>query len=429
MTKQEKISVYKPERRSNFELLRIVSMLMIVASHWGWWSYSFPNALEDYGQKLFHSYFRSFGQVGVVLFILISGYFMCKNQFKIAGLIKLLAQIFCTIFFLLAVFYVKGYITTGAIPSMGLVAFTNWFIPISTGRWWFVSCYVALFMLSPFLNKMIERLKKSEFRILLAVMFVFLSVIPSFFVAVATADVGQSIAVFIFVYLVGAYIRLYEEDFKSKFLCFGGAFLSLAILLVGRKYGFGEYRYLVHLIAFCVFLFLSFMHINIQSRFINKCAKTTFGVYLIHENSVITFWLWNEIFAIQKFANTPWFIPFSILSVVATFAVCAVIEYLRQISIEPLIMKGMKTKKISGWLAAVDAKMPENCVKAEEGAKHDAAPAIVLLATAALYFACEMLEYLTNKPISYKLFLLITIAAIIASAIIKRCPKPSKTNN
>ena len=46
MTKQEKISVSKPERRSNFELLRIVSMLMIVASHWGWWSYSFPNALE-----------------------------------------------------------------------------------------------------------------------------------------------------------------------------------------------------------------------------------------------------------------------------------------------------------------------------------------------------------------------------------------------
>lgn len=420
MVKQtDMISASKAERKSNFELLRILSMLMIVASHWGWWSRSYPGVLQDSVQKLFHSHFRTYGQVGVVLFILISGYFLCKNQFKTMSLLKLILQVLCTVCFLLIVYFVRGYIQTGTLPVLGITSFTDWFIPISTGRWWFVSCYVALFLLSPFLNKLMEHLKKNEFRILLAILFLFLSIFPSFFVLANANDALQNIGIFIFVYLIGAYIRLYEEDFQSKLLCFGGALLTLAIFVVGKEHGFGEYRYFIHVIALGVFLFLSFMHIPMQSKFINKCAKTTFGVYLLHENAVVTFWLWNDVFAIQNYANTAKFIPVSILSVIVTFSVCAMIEFLRQLCVEPLLMKGLRTPKISGWLAAIDDKMPTNRVKAEEGTKCDPAPALVLLSATGLYFACELLEFFTHKAVSYKLFLLSSVIIIAVVILIK----------
>lgn len=408
----------KAERKSNFELLRIISMLLIVASHWGWWAMAFPDALHNSQYDRFYFYFRTFGQVGVVLFILISGYFLCKSQFKTVSLIKLLAQIFCTVCFLLIVFFVREYINTGTIANMGITAFTDWFIPISTGRWWFVSCYVALFLLSPFLNKMIERLKKNEFRILLAVLFLFISVFPSFFVWTDANDALQNIAIFILVYLIGAYIRLYEEDFKNKLVCFGGAILSLIIFIWGRENELAEYRYFIHVIALAVFLFLSFIHINIQSKFINKCAKTTFGVYLLHENTIVTFWLWNDVFKIQNYVSSKWFIPYSVLSVIITFAVCAAIDYLRQICIEPLIMKVTKTPKISRCLNLIDDKMPKNSVKSEEGTKGSAVTAIVLLSADALYLVCKLLEILVQKAIAYKLFLFSATVIIIITALV-----------
>jgi hypothetical protein len=213
---------------------------------------------------------------------------------------------------------------------------------------------------------------------------------------------------------------LYQEDFYNKFLCFGGAVLSIVIFAIGKEHGFAEHRYFIHIIALSVFLFLSFMHINIQSKFINRCASTTFGVYLLHENAVVTFWLWNGIFAIQNYVNTVWFVPVSIASVIITFVVCAVIDYLRQILVEPLFMKVMKTPKISNCLMSIDDKMPKNCVKAEDGVKPSLAPALVLLGTNVLYFLCEMAEYFIKKPISYKMFLLITVIVIVAVVIKKQ---------
>ena len=161
------------------------------------------------------------------------------------------------------------------------------------------------------------------------------------------------------------------------------------------------------------------MHINIQSKWINQCAKTTFGVYLLHENSVVRIWIWNEVFAIQNYVNTAWFVPVSILSVIITFLVCSLIDYLRQICIEPWLLKGMKIPKISACLLAIDDKMPESCVRAQEGTKRDPIPALVLLSASSLYFVCEQIERLTEKAISYKLFLFVAVISIVVTAGLK----------
>ena len=70
------------KRESNFELLRIISMIMIIAHH----MILHSNLIyyNDYGiKKIIVSFVLYGGKIGVILFILISGYYMVDSKFKI----------------------------------------------------------------------------------------------------------------------------------------------------------------------------------------------------------------------------------------------------------------------------------------------------------------------------------------------------------
>lgn len=76
-------------RSSNLELLRIVSMLLIIichsSTHGGF-------ALAEqvlWANKLFLQLITFGGELGVCCFILITGYFMINSTFKIKKLLKL----------------------------------------------------------------------------------------------------------------------------------------------------------------------------------------------------------------------------------------------------------------------------------------------------------------------------------------------------
>ena len=62
------------ERKSNFELLRVLSILLIVSYH-----YVFHGGLKFQGitvNKIINDIFYMFGELGVNCFILISSYFL-----------------------------------------------------------------------------------------------------------------------------------------------------------------------------------------------------------------------------------------------------------------------------------------------------------------------------------------------------------------
>ncbi len=101
-------------RSSNFELLRIFSMLMIVASHYAYFGVMHIGETDaslwlsgSLAHKLF-SCFLQMGELGVALFFMISGYFLIEKSkvsvFKIA-----FKTVFYSVFLgiILAVPYVK----------------------------------------------------------------------------------------------------------------------------------------------------------------------------------------------------------------------------------------------------------------------------------------------------------------------------------
>ena len=80
------------KRESNMELLRIVSMLLIITFHCALKS---GFAFEDHFSvnKFMVKTLWMFGELGVNLFLLISGYFMVQGKFKWRKLILLLAEV------------------------------------------------------------------------------------------------------------------------------------------------------------------------------------------------------------------------------------------------------------------------------------------------------------------------------------------------
>ena len=103
----EKLSSYKT-RNSNIELLRVLSMLMIVAYHYSIFGF--------YAEDIMYSANKSFidilgmgGKLGTEVFILISGYYMIRSRFTLRKLLSLMGQLwFYTLAALSALIIIKG---------------------------------------------------------------------------------------------------------------------------------------------------------------------------------------------------------------------------------------------------------------------------------------------------------------------------------
>ena len=81
MHKENTISISHSTRESNFELLRILAMLMIVASHYAVHGIGFDNwTTGSLVNRWCIAFFFSGGEIGVALFFMISGYFLIIKE-------------------------------------------------------------------------------------------------------------------------------------------------------------------------------------------------------------------------------------------------------------------------------------------------------------------------------------------------------------
>lgn len=151
-------------RLSNFESLRIVSILLILSIHI--YSQVPYREMSEINQLLGH-FINAIGNIGVSCFILISGYFGIKfNAYRFIQIALLTT--FYTIFIHI--------INHGWEINMALIrsAFT---IPLYHN--WFITCYLILMLLSPFINKSLEHISQNKFKKFLLIQFVIFSIIPT----------------------------------------------------------------------------------------------------------------------------------------------------------------------------------------------------------------------------------------------------------
>ena len=91
------------------------------------------------------------GIVHVNSFVLLTGYFQYNKKFSVRKLLKIINQqwFYKVIITLLFVFL--------GIQTVTKLELFNNLLPFDiTGNYWFINCYIVLYILSPFLNRFIE---------------------------------------------------------------------------------------------------------------------------------------------------------------------------------------------------------------------------------------------------------------------------------
>lgn len=348
----------KGVRDSNFEFLRIVSMIMIILHHLvvhGFYmvpsSFSFSNIV--------YSLFYSGGKLGVALFVMITGYFMIsKDRVDVKKIVKMEFQV---LFYSILIFFLFKLFGIRQLSSEDI---SRSFLPNIMNTYWFFSSYFALCFFAPYLNKFVKGLGSREFKGLMMVSGVFLILFPSlFFYRLYRGKLNEGIYL-VFYYLVGAFIRLYGDKFRVKKLFLGigcvliygliGVMPILMSLTVSKVFGGYEFIFseissvLIFIVA--VLVFLLFRDLNIgKSKIINFFGSVSFGVYLFHDHFLMREILWKVMFHVGNYYNDGlMFLLGGILVAVLIYIVGGVIESGRKCLFDeylfPLILN-----KVKGW--------------------------------------------------------------------------------
>ena len=92
---------------------------------------------------------------------------------------------------------------------------------------------------------------------------------------------------------------------------------------------------------------------NRSNPLINKLARGSFDIYLIHMNHFVYFWLWNKAIPISSFYDKPYFIFFICGSGIVVFLISLFIGNIRS-SISAVVWSKVKWNKLQSIIDKVD---------------------------------------------------------------------------
>lgn len=295
--KNNKVAV--SSRNYSLDLLRILAILMIILFHACCGPIKY-NLLGETNQ-IFFSFFMHFGQIGVTLFMLITGYFSYKSNKKHKDKI---IYVLCNIWFYFYLNVALFIFFTGNYPVD-----ENSFLPITSHVFWYATGYTVILLLAPFFNKTIAVINQSEHKRLLVILFFVLTVGPTIFGftngSVENGWIYTRFFWFVYMYFMGAYLSKYQKE--SQFLkkdrrYFIGLTIFSMVLIIIFMYIAKNFlipinpKITMHLMwapnSPLVFLssiaiFMVFVKTNLTGktkivRFLQKISTYTLDIYLVH---------------------------------------------------------------------------------------------------------------------------------------------------
>ncbi len=333
-------------RDSNMEMLRIFSMFLIVFYH----LVCFFVVKLRVGDSNWTAIQPCVHQ-GVVLFVLISGYYGIKT--KIKGILHIL--LLCVTYYvpISLIFISLGYqdVLFGGGNSLAISI-----LPISKGPYWFVRTYLYLYLLVPMINNYI--FKSSRHLVYMLFTTGFISVYMSYFSIDPSLSDGKNIISFVFLYCLGRFIYMNKAIFlgiDQKVLVTIAIALNVS-LFIGLKWidyfvlknliyrAFFPY-YSLGLIINSIVIFCIFVKIRIRSNFINLVASSMFSVYLIHHQPFLMQYVIQPIVSkVEIFYNGDIWLFMGLVMTTAIVMVCCVTIDLMIKPIFATIEKGILQK-------------------------------------------------------------------------------------
>ena len=351
------------KRNSNIELLRIIAMFLIVWHHCGYVNSDVLGDSLTYNTTIIKiSYFL--GKMGVNIFFLISGYFLCKGKFNKKKLFSIVAttEFYGLIVVLISIFCDKINLGNSYI----------FYFPIVSSMFWFATDYIIIYLLSPYFNILIENLSKEKFKKFLITVLIIWCIIPNTF-GIIGGTIGQifeftQLGWGIILYFLGAYFNKHGIKFLKKLrnniIILIGSFILIIleivlftlfkeplkeIQLVDMNHYINNANNIILLIP-AVALFNIFINMKYRTNaYINLIASAMFGVYLLHSNNIMDYIKKTVVEIPNKLieTNTPLIMTLSYAFDV--MFICCVIELIRLgllKTIKNIIKKHKKRKKL-----------------------------------------------------------------------------------
>ena len=335
-------------RLPNFEVLRTIAMLMVVICHFyaHGLGYVTRSVIDTSGIGLFNylvsDYVVVVCSVCVNVYVLISSYFLIDKPFNCTRFIRLWMQVvfYSVLFAVIAHFMLPE---GNSWPEV-----INNFTPIRSNVYWFVTLYMGLLLLAPFLSKTVSSLTKSQYKKFICVL-VLLGCTTDLSFPWGNAmrvEGGYSLIWFIVLFFVGGYLRRFDINIRPSKIIFCFFILSFA------TWGYDAIGVLMsHFIRhqeiqshpiyhngmsffLSVLFFTWFKSLKIKKGILTKLliwlAPYTFGVYLIHDNLYVRSFLWDRMLDMKSYMGSPSLLFIMVLLTISIFLFCVVIDYIRK---------------------------------------------------------------------------------------------------
>lgn len=340
----------KTQRSSNLELLRILCMLLIIGDH-----LTGQGGIADYTTLPSSFAFCLIGcgsRIACSVFILIGGWFLCEQPYKTRRPLSLWLSLW-----LYTVPVTLLCRLAGLDVSFGALRWAAF--PASTRQLWFISDYLLLLLCVPLLNRVLRGLPRTAHRGLLAVLAVPMILYPTLFGE--NGIVSDTAWMFLYEYLLAAYLRRYPENRLARLLQNRAAALALGLglplvntairavletrgLTDGKAFQYVAYYRtalgaLPNLLA-ALALFYLFKNLDLGCvRWVNALSGTTLGVYILHQVPAFRNFLWNGLLQAQAHHGS---VVYTLFAIFAVFFGCAAVDAVRT----RLVMQPLENTKL-----------------------------------------------------------------------------------
>lgn len=282
------------QRDSNMELLRIVSMFLVLIVHANFRALPLPTVEEantEVLSTLLRFFTESFSIICVNSFVILSGWY--GVNFKLKKISELLFQV---LFFSLLSFCIYALFVPSA--KIGIKEIAT-LLMLNGSDYWFVKSYIGLYILSPLLNSFVKSASKKQYITFLFAFYIFQLVYawisPNGAIYFAQ---GYSTLSFVGLYMLARYVRLYPLKIwkldKSLDLVIYIVIVILItfVTLILRKYnlpGVGHFYLYTSpfVIIASIHFVLFFSKFSISNKIINWFSSSCFAVYLLHSNPLL----------------------------------------------------------------------------------------------------------------------------------------------
>lgn len=320
------------QRKSNLELLRILSMMLVMLGHFLGHNTS-TGLFPDVVSSLANLELRSIAIICVHCFILISGYF--GIHWKVKSFFGLIFQI--TFWAFLGYYIYVLFILPLEDPSGCITLLTfikNNLLRDYSGRW-FIAAYITLYFLSPLANKFVETVSQKQLLKYILIFYAF-STVFGYFMLSEEFNTGMSAISLLGLYILGAWLRKSNMrivhwslwyDLVGFIICtllltFGSALL-LEMRICKSIYGYLNPIVIIE----SMFLFQFFRKLNFgYITWINYLASSAFAAFLLHCHSILGS-RWTHLGNLIK--QSDYAFLYALIFIVGTFLIAVILDKVR----------------------------------------------------------------------------------------------------